>query len=350
MVTSLAARGHEALVITRSEHRTMRLPPVDSYNGVPVHRFPIWEALANPQAYNFGALREEIAALRRAFAPDLVHLNSVGPSSAVELWTRGRNRTPTVATLHGSAHRSFPDSHLVRTVLQSVDWVVGVSDAILAEARASVPSIGARSSVIHNGMDLPALAPTPLPTDPPTVLFLGRLSPQKGFDLGIEAYALLAKNHPRVRLLIAGDGSDRAALSARCQELGIGHRVEFLGWVAPDAVPDVINRATVVALPSRWEPFGLVALEAAALARPVVASRVDGLLETVVHGVTGLLVPPADVAAFASALATLLDDVERGTKMGLTARARVQSEFNWNRCVAAYEDLYLALRNGGRTC
>ncbi len=351
MVTSLAARGFKVLVVSnRSELGTLRLPAIDSYHGIPIRRFPITDAFVEPRRHNPLELREQVGDVRRAFAPDVVHMNSIGPSSMAELWTRSAHRAPTLATLHGWTQRFPPDTPSLRGVLESAARVVGVSEAVLADTIARVPSIRSRCSVIHNAMDLPALPPTSLPTDPATVLFLGRLSSEKGFDMGLDAFAILARRLPKVRLLVAGDGPDYDALVTHCRRLGLDRHTEFLGWVAPEAVPAVINRATVVALPSQREAFPLVALEAAAMARPVVACSVGGLPEAVVHGTTGLLIPPADVAAFATALAALLDDPERATNMGLAARARVERDFAWNRCVTAYEELYAALANGGRTC
>ena len=93
-------------------------------------------------------------------------------------------------------------------------------------------------------------------------------------------------------------------------------------------------------MPSRIEPFGLVALEAAQLGRPVVASAVDGLPEVVVHGETGLLVPPDDPAALARAIAVLLDDPLRARALGAAARRRAETVFAWDRYVAAHEQLF----------
>jgi glycosyltransferase involved in cell wall biosynthesis len=101
-----------------------------------------------------------------------------------------------------------------------------------------------------------------------------------------------------------------------------------------------MNRATAVLMPSRWEPFGLVALQAAQMARPVIASRIDGLREVVVHGQTGFLVPPEDPAALADAIAGLLGDAEQASAMGRAAQQRARETWPWISHVDAYEELY----------
>ena len=116
-------------------------------------------------------------------------------------------------------------------------------------------------------------------------------------------------------------GPERNALEARA-----GENVAFLGFV--EDVPALLRQVAIVVVPSRSEGLGLSALEAMAADRPVVASSVGGLREVVVHGETGLLVPPEDPDALADALKSLLDDPARILKMGEAGRARVQAEFD----------------------
>jgi glycogen(starch) synthase len=118
--------------------------------------------------------------------------------------------------------------------------------------------------------------------------------------------------------------------------------------VAPHDVPALINTASVVVVPSRWnEPFGLVALEAALMARPVVAARAGGLAEVVEHGTTGLLADKEDAVAFARAVTDLLADPVWADRIGSTARRRARERFAWDRCVDEYERLYEQTRMEG---
>lgn len=172
---------------------------------------------------------------------------------------------------------------------------------------------------------------------------LGRLAHQKGFDLALSALAAINGRFPDIRMIIAGGGPDRPQLERQAAELGLKDVVEFIGWVAPDKVPGLINTATIVLMPSRWEGLPSVALQASMMARPVVATPVGGLSEVIIHLETGLMVAPEDPAGLAKAIAFLLDHPELAVAMGHAGRRRVQHVFSWQRCVDAYDALYRKL-------
>jgi glycogen(starch) synthase len=144
-------------------------------------------------------------------------------------------------------------------------------------------------------------------------------------------------------LTIAGDGPLRSDLEKQVVRQGIGHAVKFLGWVVPERVSSLINDSTMVLMPSREEPFGLVALEAAFLARPVVATRVGGLAEIVEHERTGFLVENEDAGSLADAAAFLLSEPATSAQFGQAALRRAQNLFGWDRHVASYDALYREL-------
>lgn len=125
--------------------------------------------------------------------------------------------------------------------------------------------------------------------------------------------------------------------------LGLCSMVEFLGWVSPEKVPELIDKSTIVIMPSRIEPFGLVALQAAQMARPVVGTRVGGLPEIVIDRGTGFLVESEDSESLADAIAFLLDHTEIAGQMGRAARQRALGVLNWERCVDGYDELYRSL-------
>jgi glycogen(starch) synthase len=142
-------------------------------------------------------------------------------------------------------------------------------------------------------------------------------------------------------LVLAGEGPARPELERLATALGVAPAVEFVGGVAPEDVPALINTASLVVVPSRWdEPFGLVAVEAALMQRPVVATRVGGLVEAVEHGITGLVVDKEDPDALANAIVALLEDPATADRMAAAARKRARQRFAWDRCVDAYDRLY----------
>jgi len=179
--------------------------------------------------------------------------------------------------------------------------------------------------------------PPPMPSTP-AVLFAGRLVPVKGVDRLLHA---LARVPGMVRLLVAGDGPDRTRLSDLAQDLGLTNRVHFLGWLSPAQVRAVLDRVSVVAVPSLWpEPFGIIGIEAMAHARPVVAFDVGGVREWLRHEETGLAVPADDVGALAQALAALLDNSERARLMGMAGRRAAVERFGADRHVQAMLALF----------
>ena len=345
LLPALRERGYEFVVVTSQQ--SPEQPAEAQYKGIPVYRFPFrcHSGSTDQMAANLMRVKQQVAQLKRAFAPDLLHVNAVDTSNFFLLTTANAHPAPLLVTLHGE----WPAEHntIAKHILGAAAWVVGCSAAILDKGRQLVPEITSRSSVIYNGLELPSLLPRPLPTDVPRLLCLGRLSPEKGFDVAVTAFASLVQRFPCAHLVIVGDGPERTKLEQQISQLGLAHRVELAGAVTPDAVPALLNTVTAVLLPSRQESFGLVALEAALMARPVVATCVGGLPEVVMHGQTGLLVKPEDPRALVEALAYLLDHPHTAAHIGQAARRWGQKSFSLERCVAAYDALYRKLAREG---
>jgi glycogen(starch) synthase len=339
LVSALRELGHDVVVVTRLDDPD--LPPTETYRGTPVYRFPFYSALFDGDIEQLAAIRRQVAQLKRAFQPDLVHVNCFGPSVLFLLDTARGHPTPLLLTLHGEQYPAPTglDTLLAQT-LASADWVTVPAEATASYAQSLVPGLKLRLSTIHNGVELSSLEPAPLPFEAPRLLYLGRLAAEKGADRALEALALLLGRFPQVRLIVAGDGPDRAALERQAAGLRLGQAVEFRGWVPPPDVPALINTCTLVLLPSRRESLPLVALEAAAMARPVVAIDVGGVAELVLHRRTGMLASEGDSHGLAAATAFLLEHPRAARQMGLAARHRVQEQFSWDRCVDAYERLY----------
>jgi glycosyltransferase involved in cell wall biosynthesis len=177
------------------------------------------------------------------------------------------------------------------------------------------------------------------------IVSVGRLVPKKGFDLLIRAFARL--DRPHVRLRIAGDGPERAALVALAEAEGVADRVDFLGALPHAEALAMIRSGAIFALPCRTSSTGdrdgipVVLMEAMAAGKPVIAGRLETIAELVQDGTSGLLVPPDDVSALTQALRRLVDDPAAGKAMGLAGRRHVDAEFsddiNWDRLEAAID-------------
>ena len=344
LLPGLQGRGHELAVATVAESG---LPARSSLGGIAVHRFPFANALQERDLSRLSAIRDGVARLKREFAPQLVHINGIGPSVFFHFATERVCPCPLLVTLHSSNHfTDMPHARkatLLSKSLLAADWITVVSRSMLAHGVALVPGIESRSSVVHPGTAGPAREPAPLPFERPSILCLANLFHHKGFDLVLQAGKSLLRDRPELNIVIAGGGAADHSLRRLAAELGIADRVEFTGRVSRHAVPSLINRATIVVVPSRREPFGLVALEASLMARPVVAADTGGLVEIVDHGKTGLVVPPDDARALEIAIADLLGNPDKAAAMGSAGRRRALADFSLERHIAAYDSLYRRL-------
>jgi glycosyltransferase involved in cell wall biosynthesis len=254
------------------------------------------------------------AARRAARDVDLVHAHWI-PSALPALATR----KPFVVQLWGTdveLARRMP--LLARLLLRRARLVLCPSEYLAGEA----PRLGARAvRVVPAGIALPDEVAEP--DEPPHVLYVGRLSEEKGVPELLRATSEL----PRV---IVGDGPLRDGIP------------EAVGFVPPGELGTYYDRASVVACPSRREGYGVVAREAMAHGRPVVATAVGGLSDAVEERVTGLLVPPGDPTALRGAIERLLGDAELRRRLGAAARERVREELSWDAAteatIAAYRE------------
>jgi len=345
VLRGLRACGDEVIVVTA--HDSTRLPRETDWEGISVRRFPFWQALSAGRIDDVVGLRREIESLRRAFAPDLVHMSGFGPSALFHLESARSAPIPLLLSLHSSNTLCGATNGLARQALEDAAWVTACSRSLLDAARAEVPTIAGRSSVVYNGVDAPALAPAPPPLRP-LLLCVGDLASHKGFDLAVRALPILLRRFPDLRLVVAGDGPARDELCRLAVHAGVSAAVDLIGVVQHANVPRLMNAATVIAVPSRRESFSLVALEAALMARPVVAARVGGLPEVVVHGRTGMLVEPDNPAALADAIETLLASPATAARLGNEARQRARGEFSVRRQVDAYRYRHRQIAAGGR--
>jgi len=334
LLPALSQRGHEIVVL--AERSSPELPAEDEHCGIPVYRFPFTAGLGDVD--RLARIRKEIIRLKRTFAPDLCHVVTLGATDFYHHITASTYRAPSLVSLRGVWPRRF-EQHVTQA-LSRADWVACNSLSTLKYARRLMPEISSRSSLIYNALREPSTPPEPLPFDPPRLLYLGRLSPEKRVDVALDAFAKVRLRHPLARLVIAGDGSEREGLERQADRLGLGGRVEFLGWVRSDEVPSLINSVTLLLLPSEREAFGMAALEAGLMGRPVVASCRGGLPEVIDHNATGILVERLNAKAFAEAVTWLLGHPNAARRMGMTAFSHTRERFDWSDCVDAHEALY----------
>jgi len=360
----LAARGETVDVLTSDLYREYpldRLPrTVPRSERTPfggVRRLPVWSL---PGELHYPFFRGMDRALREA-SPDIVHVHTYG-TNQVAIARRFHRRTGTPFVLTAHFHpiwsiyggwfrhrlRGFYDAAIAGPLLAAADRVIlqtREEERLLRLLGHPLPPV----AIIPPGYrTLPAPSPGDSPfadrfgLDGPFFLFVGRLASNKGLLELVEAFQPVAARDPKVRLVLVGeDGGMRAAVLARAQELELSGRIRLTGHVVDDALLAAAYReARALVLPSEYESFGLVLLEALAQGRPVIASRVGGIPEFVEDGRAGLLVPPREVAPLTEAMERLLGDPGLADRLGDYGRRAIVPRYTWDAVADRVDALY----------
>ncbi len=298
-----------------------------------------------------------VARVIRSRRPDLVHalhLTSYGFLGALS------GVRPLVTSVWGTDILEAP--HLTPFHLWLTRFSLARADLLtatglhLATETARYSPAGKAITVVPYGADLSRFRPEPRANRGEVVIgTAARISPEKGLRYLVEAFAQLrGRTEARLSLVIAGDttpepgGPDRARLERLASELGVSDSVRFLGWVEPERLPEVLQSFDIFALPSVYEGFGVAAVEASAMALPVVASNTHGIPDVVRDGETGLLVPARDAGALADALERLTKDAALRRRFGEAGREFVQERYDWEMNARQMERVY-EMATGGRT-
>lgn len=285
------------------------------------------------------------------------------PAGAMRIWRWLRRQPADIAHLHhgGRLVRAVCRLAGISTLVQHVHGRVaepsgamapraklrGVDAAIACSQAVAGCVEGCPTEVIYSGIELsPLPCAIPATRRPLRVGVLSRLIPVKNIESLIEATARLISMKVPIEVEIAGTGTSESALRALVRDLGVAEQVHFLGWRTD--IRNLLESWDVLAMPSFDEGFPISALEAMAAARPVVASRVGGLNELVIDGVTGILLPPGDTDALVRCLAGLANDRERLTRMGNEGRNRAEAYFSVDVMARRTVELYDRLLQRGR--
>ncbi len=263
-------------------------------------------------------------------------------SDIIGLLAARRAGVPIVSTLHGwtPVNRSLRIYEaLDRLVLRWFDHIICVSRPLYEQMRRRLPFN--RVTFLPNAVSTPpadGLAPRARSTTRKTILFVGRLSHEKGVDILLRAFAHSLAGRDDTRLLILGDGPDRGENEQLARDLGIADRMEFLGFQRD--VPAFYRCADLFVLPSRSEGVPLSLLEAMAAGLPLVATRVGGVPDVILDGISGCLVPPEDPRALGAALVNTLDNPEAAAAMAESAREVVATHYRAEPWARNIEKIY----------
>jgi D-inositol-3-phosphate glycosyltransferase len=369
LADALAARGHDIVVYTRADAPDLPARVVTA-SGVVVEHL-----VAGPAAHvakddlppHMGEFADGLAQRWSQNRPDVVH-SHFWMSGMTSIRAAAQYDIPVVATFHalGTVKRRWqkgddtsPPERIgtEREIVRAADRIIATCRDEVAELRRmGVPT--SHVDVIPCGVDTTLFRPADTTEvdahgRPPRLLVLGRLVPRKGIEEAIRALASI----PRAQLLVVGgpaaadlDADPEAArLRHVADACGVSDRVEFSGHVAHAALPGLIRSCDVVVAVPWYEPFGIAPIEAMACGVPVIATAVGGMLDTVVDGVTGVLVQPGTPDGISAAARALLANADVRSAMGRNAAERVRALYTWERIAAQTELSYRTALAGRRT-
>ncbi|WP_033340480.1 glycosyltransferase family 4 protein [Catenuloplanes japonicus] len=360
---ALAAAGHEVTVVTRH----VAGAPLEEYaDGVRIVRapedppvFPLAtpSLLAWTMAFNHTLTR---AALRAAESGeyDVIHAHDwLVTHTAVTL--KEHLDIPLVATIHATEagrHQGWLPEEMNKAIHTVEFWlsqeavrVIVCSEYMRWEVNRLLDLPAARMDVVPNGVDdtmwraqprAIAAARSKFAGDGPLIGFAGRLVYEKGVQHLVNAVPKLKHRHPGLKVVIAGDGPYRPELQAEAARLHLDDTVTFAGFMNEKQLPAVLAATDATVIPSLYEPFGMIALEAASAGAPIAVSSTGGLAEIVEPGVTGVTFPHSNPDALADAVDSLLADEVFARRVARQARSMVSERYGWGtiaaRTAAAY--------------
>lgn len=348
LAKGLAERGYEITVACARQEAIFRLEKV----GIPCVKLPFGWPL-DPLS------TASLVRLIRTSRYDIVHSHGVRAGLQARTAARFAGGCRVVHTIHNMAEDVAPGHGLcgmaARRVYRSVDsWLGNNTDRIITVSeelrRRTVCKIIPPNKVvtIHSGLDLaeyerPVSATEGrrrlgLPLGCKVVGTVARFTKQKSFDDLLHAARIVCGEREDVCFVLVGDGPDHVRIKQMAQELGIGHKVFFPGYV--NGTAKILPGFDVFALSSLWEGHPLSVLEAMAAGLSVVATRVNGITETVLHGETGYIVPVGDPGSMAERLLEVLIDDNLASKMGEAGRQRVLEQFSLERMLNFTESVY----------
>jgi glycogen(starch) synthase len=353
LATSLAAAGHEVTVVTRHapgaalEEYAEGVRIVRAPEDPPAFPLATPSLLAWTMAFNHTLTRAALRAASSSDGFDVIHAHDwLVTHAAVTL--KEHLDLPLVATIHATEagrHQGWLPEEMNKTI-HSVEWwlaseacrVIVCSEYMRWEVGHLLDLPAERMTVVPNGVEpnrfraapeAVASARAAFAGDGPLVTFAGRLVYEKGVQDLIASLPVLRRKHPRLRVVIAGDGPYRGELEAAIDRHDLRPVVTLPGFLN-EQLPAVMAASDCFAVPSIYEPFGMVALEGAAAGAPLAVASTGGLAEIVQPGVTGMTFPAKNPDALAHAIDILLTNNELARSMAERAQVAVQKGYNWS--------------------
>lgn len=336
-------QGHELLLIADDGFRGASA--ISSHAGVPVHRFNMIRSLLKRNPGDLLRTKIAIQKLIKEFDPDVIHMQPSGPELIYANQIFQSIHKPLVVTMQASFDSVELQSGIrsgFGAFLSQADQMTAVSKDVKAWINLAFENLNQELTVIENAVPPRPMVRKALPWNPPMLLSLCRLDPQKNLGCLLRAFQIVIKTHPRAHLTLAGSGVEEEMLKGLSSQLGLDDSTTFKGWVEPSDVSDLLNQTTIFVSSSNYEGLSLSALEAGQMARPIVTTAVDGMSDVVLDGHTGYLVEPNNHVEMADQICQLLCNPAQAQAFGDAGQKHVEARFGMARAAAKYEQIYQA--------
>jgi glycosyltransferase involved in cell wall biosynthesis len=329
--------GHDVIVI--SNNPTCHNFLILNIDNIKIFLFPFISALFK---YDLSLIKKILLEVNRIvdeFSPNVINVHGWHECIAYyQIRLLEKKNIPFLLTIHGLLEQNYYKTQACLALLRAAKAVNTVSQALVKD----IMKIQQFHCVklIYNALPKKNLEIQPLIIQPPKLLMIGRLSLEKGFDIAFYAIHQLIKKYPELRLTLVGGGPQFGALHALKIQLGLERNITMTDFVPPNKIYTHIDESTLILMPSHYESFGLVAIEAMMRGRPVIANKVGGLTETIRHNETGLLLEPNTPENWAKAIDDLLRHPARIHAMGDQAEKNISSLFAIEKTTDQYLNLY----------
>jgi len=364
---ALAEIGEEVHLVTVGSHDA---PQFENVNGVRVHRVNPYQVSSHDFAnwvsqFNMAMMERAVAVMNDEGGFNLVHAHDWLVAYTARA-VKHAFRLPLVATIHATEYgRNYGLHNDLQRHISDVEWwliyeawkVVCCSNYMRGELQHVFQVPDDKIRIIPNGVNTTNFQlknrsyrrEDYASPNEQIVLYVGRLVREKGVQVLIDAIPHVLRYHPNSKFVIAGRGPYEKNLRNQAAAAGVANRIYFTGYINDDLRNTLYSWASVAVIPSLYEPFGIVALEAMAAQAPVVVSDTGGLGEIVRHGMDGLKAYPGNSQSLADMIIWILNDRKQGENMKRKAFMKVQGEYNWLEIARRTREVYREILNARRS-
>lgn len=372
----MSTYGHDSFIVTQSPRESA--PKIEHRDSYEIYNIPgnylearKWEFLSLPESereeqagqmfssndldQNVLKLKTQLLEIVNRLSPDVIHAHStyiVFNRVLHALVKDGELRgVALVATIHGLPKPIILPGGIKTTDYEQLaaycpfDRILAVSDTVARSLHDLLAGQSEETRVqrLYIGINLDVFRPDSSKSKKWDIAFMGRLEPMKGVDVFPEMLQILQKKHPRLKMVMTGEGSLRETLLAELKAREVDAMVDYLGVVDARRVPEIINESRIVLYPSRREPFGLSVLEGMACRVPVITADVYGPSEIVSHGIDGYTISPGNPQVLADAVDTLLTDNKLYRRISQNSRISVETKYDIRLHIPRLMEIYQEL-------